>query len=47
MDVDCGMCDERLNKAVANLQEFGTVNMLGTFPRYQEPYQPTMFAFGV
>jgi prephenate dehydratase len=47
LDVDCGTNEVRMQKALDNLAEIGTVKVLGSYPRYQQPATPTVFAYGV
>ncbi|KAJ2998375.1 hypothetical protein HDV02_004590 [Globomyces sp. JEL0801] len=49
IDVDCGTSDDRMGKAIANLQEFGQVRVLGSYPRYQQPIEDLagVYSFGV
>jgi prephenate dehydratase len=47
LDVDCGTNDPRMQKALDHLLEIGTVKVLGSYPRYQQPAEPTVFAYGV
>jgi prephenate dehydratase len=47
IDLDIGTGDMRFGKALQNLDEFATVRVLGSYPRYQQPAEPSMFSYGV
>ena len=47
LDVDCGTNDPKMEKALLHLSEVGTVKVLGSYPRYQQPAEATVFAYGV
>ncbi len=42
LDLELGTDDDRMHKALANLNEFATVKVLGSYPRFQQP--PEVFA---
>lgn len=39
IDVDCGLNDSRMEKALNHLQELGTIGVMGSYPRYQQPVE--------
>jgi prephenate dehydratase len=47
MDVDAGINDAKMEKALSHLNELGSVRVLGSYPRYQQPAEQTVFAYGV
>jgi prephenate dehydratase len=47
IEVDAGMNDPRMAKAIANIEEFGGVKILGSYPRYQQIYERVGLSVGV
>ncbi|KAJ3307091.1 hypothetical protein HDV03_002602 [Kappamyces sp. JEL0829] len=47
MDLDLGISDPRFQKALDHLQEFASVKVLGSYPRYQQPPEPAVYSYGV
>ncbi|KAJ3261987.1 hypothetical protein HK103_003830 [Boothiomyces macroporosus] len=49
LDVDGGLNEDKLGKAIENLKEFATVRVLGSYPRYQSPPKESsgVYGFGV
>jgi hypothetical protein len=47
LDLELGTNDARMIKALGNLEEFASVRVLGSFPRFQKPLEQTTFSYGV